>query len=358
MKKSYKLIDLLKFLSAYLVIGIHTRPFLVVSPVLDRMFYYDISNYAVPFFYACTGYFLIAKQPEKDLQLKLVYRIKKVFKLYLLWSVAYLPLTIYGWIIEGNLSFKYMLVCIQKYILVGENFYSWALWYLNGLIFALMLIYILNRRFSFEFIIRFGMISYLLGIVLNILGKNQDKLSGIIIFLVKAYYHIFITTRNGLFQSLVFISIGMCVAQKEKLGNLFSVLDKWVVVLSLYVVKIPISLISGEEYLGQIFDLPIFCFIFVLIIYGCQKINLQSGIYAILRVMSGTIYFVHMYFVAFCDLILHKEGNHNFESFLISAMGATFVAWFHYYGKLSHVGIKKSIERVIRKINIMKDIMN
>lgn len=69
--KDYKLIDLIKFLCAYLVIGIHTRPLQAVSVLLDKVVYYNISNYAVPFFYACTGYFLIVKQPEKDLHTNL-----------------------------------------------------------------------------------------------------------------------------------------------------------------------------------------------------------------------------------------------------------------------------------------------
>ena len=47
--KNYKLIDLLKFLCAYFVIGIHTRPFQSISILLDKIFYYNVSNYAVPF---------------------------------------------------------------------------------------------------------------------------------------------------------------------------------------------------------------------------------------------------------------------------------------------------------------------
>lgn len=57
---NYKLIDLLKFICAFLVIGIHTRPFQASNVALDKLFYYDVSKYAVPFFYACTGYFMIA----------------------------------------------------------------------------------------------------------------------------------------------------------------------------------------------------------------------------------------------------------------------------------------------------------
>ena len=41
---NYKLLDLMKFICAFLVIGIHTRPFQTVSDVADKLFYYNISN--------------------------------------------------------------------------------------------------------------------------------------------------------------------------------------------------------------------------------------------------------------------------------------------------------------------------
>lgn len=52
--KDYKLIDLIKFLCAYLVIGIHTRPLQAVSVLLDKVVYYNISNYAVEYSCAVT----------------------------------------------------------------------------------------------------------------------------------------------------------------------------------------------------------------------------------------------------------------------------------------------------------------
>ena len=243
--KDYKLIDLIKFLCAYLVIGIHTRPLQAVSVLLDKVVYYNISNYAVPFFYACTGYFLIVKQPEKDLHTKLGYRIKKIFNIYIIWSIVYLPLTVYGWVIEGNKTVEYAALCIRNYILVGDNFYSWALWYLNGLIFALILIDILSKRISIEKIVGFGSVAYLVGIVLTAFGGHQDKLPALLAFPVNIYFSIFATTRNGLFQSLVFVSLGMYIADIEKSGELTKILHKGKIALFAYLIKIPISLIGG-----------------------------------------------------------------------------------------------------------------
>ena len=172
---NYKLIDLLKFVCAFLVIGIHTRPFQASSNLLDRLFYYDISNYAVPFFYACTGYFLIVKESGKNLHDKLMLRCKKILRIYFMWSAIYLPLTISGWIIEGGLDPAYLILCLRNFVFVGENFYSWTLWYLNGLVFALLLIGILLKRFSIKQISSIGVFAYLVGIGLTMLNGHLEN---------------------------------------------------------------------------------------------------------------------------------------------------------------------------------------
>ena len=242
---NYKLLDLLKFICAFLVIGIHTRPFQAVSDVADKLFYYDVSNYAVPFFYACTGYFLIVKQQNKDMHGKICFRVKKVLKLYAVWSIVYLPLTFCGWIIEGNKEPVYLLQCLRNYIFVGDNFYSWALWYLNGMIFALIFIDLLLKRFSIKQIVKFGSAMYVFGIILTMFEGHLDKLPMIVSAAVKLYFAAFVTTRNGLFQSLVFVSIGMLVAEIEKLGKLRISSGSIIAAALMYLTKIATSLIGG-----------------------------------------------------------------------------------------------------------------
>lgn len=156
-----------------------------------------------------------------------------------------MPLTVYGWFIEGNKTVEYAALCIRNYILVGDNFYSWALWYLNGLIFALILIDILSKRISIEKIVGFGSVAYLVGIVLTAFWGHQDKLPALLAFPVNIYFSIFATTRNGLFQLLVFVSLGMYIADIEKSGELTKILHKGKIALFAYLIKIPISLIGG-----------------------------------------------------------------------------------------------------------------
>ena len=51
----YKLLDIIKLIAAYMVIGLHVRPLLAVSTIADHIYNSDIANYVVPFFYACTA---------------------------------------------------------------------------------------------------------------------------------------------------------------------------------------------------------------------------------------------------------------------------------------------------------------
>lgn len=323
---NYRLIDLLKFICAFLVVGIHTRPFQASSDLLDKLFYYDISNYAVPFFYACTGYFLIVKSSEENLHVKLMLRCKKILRIYLTWSAIYLPLTISGWIVEGGLNPTYLILCLRNFVFVGDNFYSWTLWYLNGLIFALLLIDILLRKFSVKQIANIGAFVYLIGIGLTMLNGHLESLPLFLQRPVNLYFSLFVTTRNGLFQSLVFVTFGMLIAERDRADELKLSVKNGLFAGIIYIVKVGFSLIGGGQYFTKILDLPTFWFLFGLIIYACKRVNLKGMFYKQLRGMSETIYFVHMYFVALCSLVLYKGNYHNFKSYFICAGGATIIA--------------------------------
>ena len=317
----------MKFICAFFVIGIHTRPLQAFSDVADKLFYYDISNYAVPFFYACTGYFLIVRQQNKGVHEKICFRIKKVLRLYVIWSIIYLPLTFCGWIIEGNRESVYLLRCVRNFILVGENFYSWALWYLNGLVFALIFIDLLLRKFSIKQIVKFGSVMYVLGIILTMFEGHLNKLPMIVSAAVKLYFVAFVTTRNGLFQSLIFVSIGMVVAEIEKIGKLRISSGSIIAATFMYFIKIATSFIGGGQYFSKILDLPTFFFLFAVVISACKKIDLNGKFYVRLRNWSETIYLVHMYFVALCALVLYKSDYHNFKTFFIVASGSFIISW-------------------------------
>lgn len=81
----------------------------------------------------------------------------------------------------------------------------------------------------------------------------------------------------------------------------------------MYLTKIATSLIGGQ-YFSKILDLPTFFFLFAVVISACRKMDLNGKFYVRLRNWSETIYFVHMYFVALCALVLYKSDYHNFKT--------------------------------------------
>ena len=147
-------------------------------------------------------------------------RFIKILKVYLVWSAIYLPLTVCGYFAEGRSALRYLIVCLRNYVLVGENFYSWTLWYLNGLIFALFLINVLLKKFSIKQIAGIGVFVYLIGIVLTILNSHLERLPLFLERPVDLYFSLFVTTRNGLFQSLVFMDRFKTAHQTPQVGRI------------------------------------------------------------------------------------------------------------------------------------------
>lgn len=81
-------IDIMKFLMAILVVGIHTSPF-SFKIWLDRGFGI-ITRLCVPFFFATSAYYFFLR--ERSLKSYLL----RILELYVIWSLIYLPFDITG----------------------------------------------------------------------------------------------------------------------------------------------------------------------------------------------------------------------------------------------------------------------
>ena len=104
---------------------------------------------------------------------------------------------------------------------------------------------LLLRKFSIKQIVKFGSVMYVLGIILTMFEGHLDKPPMIVSATVKLYFSAFVTTRNGFFQSLVFVSIGMLVAETEKLGKLRISIGSIIATALMYLTKIATSFIGG-----------------------------------------------------------------------------------------------------------------
>lgn len=122
-----------------------------------------------------------------------------------------------------------------------------------------------------------------------------------------------------------FVSIGMQIAEAEQFDKLRVSIQNAIVFVLVCAVKVFCSLFGGSD-ISKLLDLPTFYFMFAVIILECKENRLKGNFYKHLRSTSETMYFIHMYFVAFCALVLYKDDYNNFKSYLICAGGALAVS--------------------------------
>ncbi len=193
-KTTNSAIDIAKLIMAILVIGIHTEPF-HFNLWLDRGFGI-ITRLCLPFFFVTGSYFFF----KKDKSLK-AYLLRLVL-LYAIWSLIYLPFDL------TKLHSMRMWQILKRYLWNGNEH---ALWYLQGSIIGMLIVYGLKKLFNTRIVcsICFGLLivgclfSTYAPLVKNIAG------GGTAVSLISV-----IGTRNGLFYAPVYIAIGLWFAEK------------------------------------------------------------------------------------------------------------------------------------------------
>lgn len=325
-KKQFYAVDCMKFISALLVIGIHTGPFLDLN--LDANFVYVqiLGRIAVPFFFVASAFFLFRKinleagiKDEQNLAY-LKHYIGRILKIYLLWSILYLPLQAYAWS-QGGVTWVSALRYIRDFLFTGSYYH---LWFLPALIFAIIFIYILLFTWKWKMTACLVVMLYLIGMTGNIYGPVLEQIP-----LIKRGYELYLsafeTTRNGLFFGSMFIYIGALLAQ-----------SKYVIKKKIAVVMTTLSflLLCGECFLlrkyGFMNDLAsMYCMLIPLTYFGFSllaQIRLKPRIiFEKMRKMSLLIYVSHIYFVVLFGKFLPEQMH--FVLYLSTVIASIVFAW-------------------------------
>lgn len=275
----YKTLDLFKFLMSYLVVAIHVSCISVKSSYLFLDLFW---SFAVPFFFITSGFFIYKGYKKEGIEKIDSYLIKSI-RLYLLYTIIYLPITIIGFYFDDYPAWMNLLLFVRNVLFVGENFYSWPLWYLLGLIVAVIILRVLlYYRVNIYIIFALGILSTISGQILNYLLSS--KTGSFVDHLVYLYHLVFVTTRNGLFIGFGYVSIGFLLAYLEQYLHKYLKLSYLILIMSycLYLYEIPLSLNITSSIL------------FIIL----TQTSIYNGSHSILlRKMSVLIYFFHMYFV-------------------------------------------------------------
>ena len=297
--------DIFKLVSALLVIAIHTDLKLIIqNPFLVSILDF-FESMAVPFFFCTTGFML---QREIDASHKIKAEVInrylcKYIRSYTVLSVMYLPLTLYGeylqYVKSGNLL-KIAVGVIKNYILVGQQFYSWQLWYLLSVIFALV---VLKRIASTnQNICVWCTGSFILAYCVNLLSNT------------KIITH---TVGNGrILTGLTYISLGMIVYQKK---NLFKKVHSFIIIGIL----LAVSLIMNISYSTT--NIIIFIVMPWILALVMRVSSFNPPCFSKwCRKMSIMVYYLHMYFLFFWHYILQNEKKNVACFIFVSCMSGLF----------------------------------
>ena len=221
--------DIVRFISALMIIAIHMYPFTCISKLVDYNLTRILFRICVPLFFSITGFFAMPRA-LKDTEYLCKYTIK-ITKIYLLSILLYLPINIYiGYF--NDFSF----IKIIKDILIDGTFYH--LWYFPALILGIWLTYLFVKKIK-----NTKIIAVTLG-VLYIIGLFGDNYYGLIANtpLTNIYsfiFKIFAYTRNGLFFAPIFIYMGYYFSNRE---NKVSISSNIIIIIAL----IALMLIEGN----------------------------------------------------------------------------------------------------------------
>jgi len=214
-KKRYVWIDIWKYIFSISVVAIHTQPLIGYENTTIYRPYYVFINCAVPFFFLASGfltgiYLIVPLYVEDNIQI-LKKRIIKNFKLYIIWSLIYLPFDIWYYT-SGKFSLLYSLVHYMRgFVLMGQHYNSQILWYLLSLVYSLLLIMIMvKRKVSIKGILGISTILYLVSLITDYLTTEDNFHSGI---LKNLSIIIRDTIGNGrILSGCFFVCIGIVIA--------------------------------------------------------------------------------------------------------------------------------------------------
>ena len=207
-------VDLFKFLFSFAVVAIHAH----LLDGLEGNFVAAlriVENLAVPFFFIVSGFFLGGKISVVNEFEVYKHYIRRFLKMYMIWCFIYLPINIYYELIVYKFSIGFTVFdLIRGWLLVGENPYSWPLWYLLASAVAVLLIYIFRKiKCHFSYILLCSLVLFVVGYYYTTYHDVLYDLNPLLHNIMMLYDKTFRKTRNGFFEGLAYIMLGLFLAR-------------------------------------------------------------------------------------------------------------------------------------------------
>ena len=209
-RKIYPSLDIMKFIMAMLILTQHTCNEWAHSTGLIHAFF-GLGNFAVPFFFTCSGFLFFSKlnmlnwKEQKNYYKQWSMRIGKM---YLIWSIIYFCFVLTMWISNGFTLEKIINYLHRVFVF---STYS-TIWFLPALWVGVSICYWLKQHVSkraiWVIIITLFVIGTLFGSYTNVITRIPTIAS-----FNEWYMEIFITWRNGLFNGVPYVFIGILLSE-------------------------------------------------------------------------------------------------------------------------------------------------
>ncbi len=192
-------LDWFRLPAALLVTAIHTSPLSSFSPQADFWLTRVLARIAVPFFFMVSGFFL------PDSFAKLRKQEKKLFFLYALSIVLYLPLNLYAGQLSGITAGAFL-----KQLFFDGTFYH--LWYLPAAMEGMLLVWLLKKALPLSGCLTVTGLLFLTGLGGDSWYGLVSRLPGAQAF-YEAVFSFSSYTRNGLFFAPFFLCLGLSLSR-------------------------------------------------------------------------------------------------------------------------------------------------
>lgn len=214
-RKNYWSLDVAKLICAVLIMSAH---FAAEWGNFPTIIDYGFSLYviAVPFFFVCSGFLFFKKwisMNNEDRKQYLISYQKRIWIMYGCWTLVYIPFEVIYWIKEGDVLTKAL-----EWLHTALVFQTYStIWFLPALAVGIAVVCFLWSHFSKRSMIVIAALLYVFGM----LGYTYNFLiEGTVIGqIMDLYLLVFETSRNGLFNAVPFIVMGLVLSQSEIVPN-------------------------------------------------------------------------------------------------------------------------------------------
>lgn len=319
--RQYGAIDIAKYIGAMLVVAIHTFPFIDFSESFHLFFISTVCRLAVPFFFVCSAFFLFTRMretPRKSSSLLRRY-LRRLLVLYLVWTVIYLPYTIWNYSAAG-FSLTALLGWIRDFFLNGSYYH---LWFLPALMLGTLIFWQLQKKEKLSSALLICLVLYVFGYLINIFAPLWQSMSGISV--VYGFFEkTLVTARDGIFFAPAFVAIGALCAKTRRLDLKAGAIGFGVSFLCLI---LEVTLYAS---LGVLTDLSCMFLSLLPCVYFLMQMLLQVQIpwkksYRTLREDSTLIYVSH---VLFARILLMWLPNAHLVVYLGTLFCAQLFSYF------------------------------